>query len=45
MEQTQQPRPLTVRDRLLLLGEGLTFLAVLAGLFLLLYKDVRPYRI
>ena len=43
MEQTQQPKPLTVRDRLFLLGEGLTFLAVLAGLFLLLYKDVRPY--
>lgn len=40
--ETNEKRPLSKREKLLMLGEGLLCLLVLVGGFLLLYKDIRP---
>lgn len=40
--ETTEKRPLSKKEKLLMLGEGLLCLLLLAGGFLLLYKDVHP---
>lgn len=40
--ENKEKQPLSKKEKLLMVGEGLLCLLILAGSFLLLYKDIRP---